>query len=82
MVYTLLKCGEHLYGRVIVLGGDVYTRKLVPVTNQESERSCISVFVVMYFCVCGHVFLCLWSCISVFVVMYFCVCGHVFLCLW
>jgi hypothetical protein len=97
MVYTLLKCGEHLHGRVIALGGDVYTRKLVPVANQESERSCISVFVVMYFVVmyfcvcghvfCGHVFLCLWSCISVFVVMYFvvmyfCVCGHVFLCLW
>ena len=56
MVYTLLKCGEHLYGRVIVLGGDVYTRKLVPVTNQESERSCISLFVVMYFCVCGITF--------------------------
>jgi hypothetical protein len=33
------------------LGGDVYTRKLVPVANQESERSCISVFVVMYFVV-------------------------------
>jgi hypothetical protein len=42
--------------------------------------SCISVFEVMYFCVCGHVFLCLWSCISVLVVMYFCVCGNVFLC--
>ena len=30
----------------------------VPVPRKESERSCISMLEVMYFCVRGHVFLC------------------------
>jgi hypothetical protein len=30
----------------------------VALPNQESERSCICVLVVMYLCVSGHVFVC------------------------